>query len=212
MIRRSIPFIVCATIAVAFAQPNAFGQSTQGDQDSSVYSAFLDSVFVLRNSDTLLVIDSTLRFRAPLESNRPPESDSLLSPGRYRLDSLRRIWWRRYDAIPHELVRRLEAVTLVREPSTALRLPRPLYLLSNVELRAIFSSGVNGGWIEFARRFPRAKRYSAFSRIAYSPDALTALMYYEYHCGGLCGGGDMVVVVREGDRWRVKQILNLWIS
>jgi hypothetical protein len=71
---------------------------------------------------------------------------------------------------------------------------------------------VNGGWIEFARRFPRAKRYSAFSRIAYSPDALTALMYYEYHCGGLCGGGDMVVVVREGDRWRAKQILNLWIS
>jgi hypothetical protein len=212
MTHRSILPIVSATIALPFAQLNAFGQSNQSEQDSSVYSAVLDSVFPSRTSDTLLVRDSTLIFRMPRESNRPPAPDSVRSPGIRFVDSLRRDWWRKYDAIPHELLRRLEVVTLVREASSALQLPRPLYLISNAELRAIFSSGVNGGWIEFARRFPQAKRYSAFSKIAYTSDTSMALTYYEYHCGGLCGGGDIVLLVREGDRWRVKQILNLWIS
>lgn len=85
--------------------------------------------------------------------------------------------------------------------------------LSVAELREIFRAGPGEGWVEFARRFPGARRYAAFSPVAYAADGRSALVYYEYHCGGLCGAGHLVFLERQADdRWRVTVALQTWVS
>ena len=104
-------------------------------------------------------------------------------------------------------------MTATREPTSALDLPKPLILLTPGELGAIFQFGVGRGWDEFFRRYPQAKGYSSWSRISYGNDGRQALLYYEYHCGGLCGRGDLVLLARDDDdKWHVRQVLNFWIS
>jgi hypothetical protein len=49
--------------------------------------------------------------------------------------------------------------------------------------------------------------------VAYSADRRTAAIYYEYHCGGLCGAGNVVVLELAADnRWHVKTVLLQWVS
>ena len=43
----------------------------------------------------------------------------------------------------------------------------------------------------------------AFSRVAFSPDAATALVYVMEVCGGRCGSGGVVRLEKEATRWRI---------
>jgi hypothetical protein len=86
-------------------------------------------------------------------------------------------------------------------------------VLTGAELHEIFSSGPNG-WTEFHRRYPKQRGYLGLSPVAFSADSLDALVYYEYHCGGLCGRGDAVWLNRSAatDRWRLRKRVMFWIS
>jgi len=39
------------------------------------------------------------------------------------------------------------------------------------------------------------------------------MVYYEYHCGGRCGAGELAWLRRDqAGRWRVQKLLNFWMS
>ena len=182
-----------------------------GSQDSAVYAALVDSLFRRGASDTLFVSDSTITFRVPSDANRPPIRQAPWPTP--LMDTIRGAWWRTFDAMPRELMVRLGNVSATREPIASLALPLPVHRLTRTELREIFQLGPFGGWREFDRRYPRARGYSSFTRIVYPSDDRQALVYYEYHCGGLCGGGNLVLLTRGDDRsWHVSKVLMLWIS
>jgi hypothetical protein len=46
---------------------------------------------------------------------------------------------------------------------------------------------------------------------AYFDDG-TALLFLGYHCGGLCGEGNFLLLRRTGDRWKVIKTAMTWIS
>ncbi len=74
----------------------------------------------------------------------------------------------------------------------------------------------------FGRKFKRKnawkrikKKYGTrhvveFSKIKYHEDFAT--IYYEHHCGGLCGSGNMVVFEKKNGVWTILSEINFWMS
>lgn len=161
--------------------------------ERAVYAALIDSVYTRPVRDTLLLGDSTIGFRAP--------SGGILT------------WRTQFDSIPRALPLALDEVSRVTRASATLPLSRPVRIITDAERREIFARGIEVGWVEFYRRYPRQRRYLRFSPVAFSSDSLDAMVYYEYYCGGLCGGGNAVWLTRRDDHtWRVRKVVGLWVS
>lgn len=177
----------------------AAGYSTAGyRQASSVYLVLIDFLGARAAPDTLLVADSTLSF------SLPPSAP----PYHWRAE-----WRAQFDSLPRGLADALHSISRDKQPSTDLPLPRPVQLITRATLQEIFGGGTRGGWEEFYRRYPRQRNYLQFSPVAFTKDSLDALVYYEYHCHALCGGGNAVWLTRrEGNRWRVRKVLQFWVS
>lgn len=187
--------MACGGSAAPDPVPAAAGGRTAGYTRlaAAVYAALLDSVHTRLAPDTLLVADSTLTFRVPTEG----------------LSS----WHALFDSLPKGLAAALQATSRDKQRSATLPLPRPTQLITSATLREIFAGGISGGWAEFYRRYPRQRNYLRFSPVAFTTDSLDALVYYEYRCGGRCGGGNAVWLTRrDGTRWRVRKVFNFWIS
>ncbi|MHB1297506.1 MAG: hypothetical protein ACYC0B_03160 [Gemmatimonadaceae bacterium] len=183
--------VLLGLVALIAATTN--GVHSRVSVEADVYAALLDSIGLKPIPDTLLVGDSSLQFRAP--------AGGVAS------------WRTQFDSIPSELPRRLEVASQSRIPSLALALPRPAKVVTPAELREIFATGP-GGWAEFYRRYPKQRSYIRLSPVAFSDDSLNALVYYEYHCGGLRGGGDAVWLARlsSTSRWHVRKRVGFWVS
>jgi hypothetical protein len=173
----------CATRPAPVAQPNS---------EVAVLAALLDSWYRNGLPDTLVVWDSTLSFRPPENPTNPS-------------------WIAQYDSLPRELVVELARISAQRASAARLELPRPVRLLSATEHRQIFREGPRG-WPEFHRRFPSARAYFAFTPVVFGPGGRDALVYFEYHCGGLCGGGNLVWLQSAEQSWRVRQRVEFWVS
>lgn len=183
---------VAAMLLIACA-PAPRAANPRRDAPSRVYAAVIDSVFTRGVPDTLLVAESTLAFRAP--SGGIPA------------------WRAQFDSLPAGLPAALESASAFRQSSDQLPLPRPIRVVTRRELREIFAAGIDAGWKELARRYPRQRQYIQFSPAVFTSGYTDALVYYEYHCGGLCGGGEIVWLQPAGDgRWRVRKILQRWVS
>jgi hypothetical protein len=118
-----------------------------------------------------------------------------------------------FDSVPEALPPALETLSRVRRSSSDLALQRPIRLVTRSELREIFVRGRRDSWDEFYRRYPRQRNLLQFSPVAFSSDKRHALVYYEYHCGFECGGGEIVWLVRADQRqWRVRKMIEVWVS
>jgi hypothetical protein len=75
-------------------------------------------------------------------------------------------------------------------------------------------NGPRDGWAEFRRRFPAQRGFIRVTPVAYSSDSLDALVYYEFYCGSLCGGGVVVSLTRRepAKRWKPRVTLFIWES
>src|SRR5690349_17564214 len=81
-------------------------------------------------------------------------------------------------------------------------------------IATIFSgSGVEEHWSAF-RTQTKASGWLALSDALITGDALNALVYYEARCGGTCGEGGFVWLVRDSadSAWRVAKRIVSWNS
>jgi hypothetical protein len=187
--------LICALLFLVGCAHQASPRPTavEGAPDAGVYAALIASLPMRRVPDTLLLVDSTLQFRAP--GGGVPQ------------------WRTQFDSIPPELSHGLDALSRSKRASEQLPLPRPVRIVSAAALREIFSLGVRGGWEELHRRYPNQRGYLRFSPVAFSADTLDALVYYESHCGGLCGRGAAVWLTRRASaHWRVRKVVQFWVS
>ena len=93
--------------------------------------------------------------------------------------------------LPQELARQLEAISRLPRPVDSLSLPAGTRVLH--EPRETSPEAGNTLPLPFL----------TFSPIALSSDAREALLYFEYHCGVLCGYGDVAWLSRSEDgQWR----------
>jgi hypothetical protein len=191
-IDRNFVAFYCLLAVLACFRP-AFHRPPLRPVATAVYDAVIDSVYSRGRPDTVLIADSSLVFRAPATDAVPR-------------------WRVQFDSIPPGLVAELVHRSATRLPSSHLALPNTARTITRTELREIFSSGPRG-WDEFYRRYPRQRLWIALSPVVFSQDSTQALLYREYHCGGLCGRGDLMWLERRADsKWHVRKRLTYWIS
>ena len=49
-----------------------------------------------------------------------------------------------------------------------------------------------------------------FSKVNYYKNFAT--VFYEHHCGGLCGSGNMVVFEKQNGKWKILSEINFWMA
>jgi hypothetical protein len=96
----------------------------------------------------------------------------------------------------------------------------PLILISEAERDRVFlvaNDGKKGtpnpkGLDEFHRLYPKSQGFMTLSRIGFNPKKTQALLYMGNLCGGLCGSGQFVLLIKEGNSWKIQYVATVWIS
>lgn len=83
----------------------------------------------------------------------------------------------------------------------------PYRVASEEDLEKTFK---RGDWPAFSREYPKSFGFWRLSPIGYNTRGTEALVYVEHNCGGLCGGGMLVVLKKEDSHWIVKDRVILW--
>lgn len=64
----------------------------------------------------------------------------------------------------------------------------------------------------FPTTSPPAIGYIRFSKIVFNATQTKALLRYDWHCGGNCGRGELLLMEKTNGNWHIKQAEMLWIS
>jgi len=65
---------------------------------------------------------------------------------------------------------------------------------------------------EFYRQFPDSGGYIALSRVGFNANSDQALAYMQHVCGGLCGSGHYLLLVKKNKEWVVQKQFVAWES
>lgn len=90
-----------------------------------------------------------------------------------------------------------------------LDLPMEARLLTEDEWKAILDQG---GWDAFYARFPGAPGLTELSRVGFNRERTQALIYMGTMSHYLAGAGFFYLLEKEGDSWKVKDQVMVWIS
>lgn len=67
-------------------------------------------------------------------------------------------------------------------------------------------------WTNFYKRYPGSGGLVSLSVPGFNEDHTEALVYVAHMCGGLCGGGEFVILKKDRGRWVVDRTDELWVS
>lgn len=90
-------------------------------------------------------------------------------------------------------------------------LPQEVILISSEELDEIFW-GEGGGWDGFYSRFPGATGTINLSRVGFDKDKTEAIIYIGIQSGLLIGRGDVLLLAKDKNKWRIVDKVMIWIS
>lgn len=89
----------------------------------------------------------------------------------------------------------------------------PVFNLKPINKRkfnSFFKLDVDKGWSQINKKY-QSNWVVEFSKISFSGNY--AAVYYGYHCGGLCGSGQLLVLEKkESSNWVIISTINLWMS
>jgi hypothetical protein len=65
---------------------------------------------------------------------------------------------------------------------------------------------------EQLKNYPNAISITNFSKIGFNQKLDQALVYMAFYCGTECGKANIYFLVRKGDIWEIKNVINVWVS
>ena len=124
-------------------------------------------------------------------------------------------WLKEFDEVPLEL-RQAASQPLPTKPHrlSASLFPTGTRLVSAKAIETTFNvAPIEEKWSAFRREFS-SEGWLAFSGGLLADDQLNALVYYEAHCGGLCGEGGYVWLRRDtpSSPWRLARKIVAWMA
>jgi hypothetical protein len=87
-------------------------------------------------------------------------------------------------------------------------------LLSESALATLFtgSNYSRDAWKKYYKKYPHSHGYIRLSRVGFNRQMTEALIYVERECGSLCADGRFKLLVKEGDRWTIKNSIRFYAS
>ena len=103
------------------------------------------------------------------------------------------------------------------------------YLLSNKDLQElkVWNLGINyvvvknrdlpdgrieNFWAKFYNKYPDSTGLLSFSKVGFNDRQDQAFVYMARSCGGLCGGGEYVLLNKVNGKWVISNEQELWVS
>jgi hypothetical protein len=123
-------------------------------------------------------------------------------------------WLKQFDDVPLALRDAASRpVPTKPKPFDSASFPAGTRMISKADIDARFDEKIPRSWDEFKRRYGAAG-WISFSEAILSRDGLDALVYYEAHCGGLCGEGGYAWLHRDSQQtpWSIRLKAVSWIS
>ena len=157
---------IAHTVVAILCLAGIAGLSAQTQREADAYAALFSLNFHGTPASTMVVRDVAVRM--PTVSGASAE------------------WLTQFDDVPAAL--RLSVSQAA--PTQARRWDAKLFplgtmLISEQVISQLFAAGIESGWSAFRQRY--GSGLLSLSEILFTPDGLDALVYYEAHCGGLCG-------------------------
>lgn len=190
--RKSHPVIKYAALLLSMLSPvwHCVPDVPQGPlraRDSMVYMILIDAL-VDEENPHMVVEDSTAQFALRDDTFAQAVDDSF----------------------PPNLVAKL--VERSRQPRLSATLPlRNRTLITRAKRAEIFREGPDG-WTDFYSRYPTARGLLSLSPVVWSATGTTALVYFTWSCGGLCGAGALLLVEHTRGEWRITHGQTFWRS
>src|SRR5215471_11863635 len=110
------------------------------------------------------------------------------------------------EAIDDYGVKNAKSYQLTKSPDLKLKYT----LITKEKIERIFKSGLNG-WDKFYRQFPNSRGIISFSRAGLNSQGDQALVYISRGCGGRCGSGNYLLLVKKNGEWIVQQKFMVWV-
>jgi hypothetical protein len=197
-IRQILGWLVVVAVAGGFAQTPTTPNDTEActEQDYAIYTAALNDLFQKRKPDKVVVIYQT-------SLGVPPGMAATTQFGATAQELLK--------STPKEAKDDFDSrnKTRVKIESDRIKAAFELIFLSAESAGKLVEGG--GGWAGFNKNYPRSG-ISLMSRPGVSSDHTKALLYVGTSCGMLCGGGEFMLLGKEGDQWKVLNKATIWES
>ena len=84
-----------------------------------------------------------------------------------------------------------------------IQIATPYMLVPKAELSSLFQVKGVDGWDEFHKRYPQSAGWIELSAVGFDAERKNAAVYVGHHCGWLCGGGNVQLLHRNDDKWKV---------
>ena len=170
-------------------------QSANQDQERyAVYSVVLDRMFVRESTKLLVIQDKT--------------GDDFTDNAEQRWENIRK----KLAPISQKTIEDFKSRN--SQPSSLenkFTLTTKVTFISKSEVDKMFGKG--GGWWEaFYKRYPNSPGLITLSNIGFNSEMTEALLYVGHGCGGLCGQGNYVLLVKTNGTWRLERQVMTWIS
>lgn len=82
----------------------------------------------------------------------------------------------------------------------------------SAEYLADFFKHRSDGWQDFYNKYPKSGGYFDFSTVGYNSAHSEALAYVGYHCGWMCGTGELLLLEKQAGKWHVENRTVAWVS
>lgn len=169
----------------------------------AVYSALIKEMYV-GDEIKLLVIGQETGCHTPPDNEQVEEIRSEMEVRAIEgLPELER------ETVSDFRVRAKECHSLSRQ----LDIPIEYVLVTDKELDRSFPTGeIDREWSRFYAKYPESSGIIDLSNVGFNREMNQALVSTGWGCGGLCGAGYFVQLVKEQGVWKVQAKVNTWVS
>jgi hypothetical protein len=193
-----IPALLVTSIGLAQSRQTA-DQPNISAEEHAIYAAVIDKIF----AGDKVSLDSTVRMLVIVDQTMSTPS---------ALGVRKRLKRAFSPAISQETIENYVVKNAKSyQLTTSLDLKLKYTLVPKEKTDQIFKSGVNG-WDEFYRQFPNSRGIISLSRAGFDSSGKQAIVYVAHSCGGLCGAGYYLSLVKKGNEWIVQKSFVAWVS
>jgi hypothetical protein len=182
----SVPLVICGCA------------SSLETEEAAVYAAYIDANFTK-------VVDSSI----PLKGHIICDRTSGLEPVKPLPVHIAKLSITPAQATVDDFLSKNAGQYPINE-HLALRLPH--LLISDRAVKKMFESGIDEGWSEFNRRYPKHHGFLTLSRVGFSRDRQQALPYIGNQWTEAAGEGYLVLLHKQNGSWKEVARASCWIS